>query len=43
MGAKYLPTIKDMKASQRYRRIKGIRPMPNKAAEVPPAPKISPK
>jgi len=43
MGAKYLPTIKDTKASQRYRRKQGIQPLPVKAADVAPAPKRSRK
>jgi hypothetical protein len=36
MGAKYYPTIKDMKASQRFQQKQAARPKAQKSAEVKP-------
>jgi uncharacterized membrane protein YebE (DUF533 family) len=36
MGAKYYPTIKDMKASQRFQQKQAARPKAQKPAEVKP-------
>jgi len=36
MGAKYYPTIKDMKASQRFQQKQAARPKVQKPAEVKP-------
>jgi hypothetical protein len=36
MGAKYYPTIKDLKASQRFQQKQAVRPKVQKPAEVKP-------
>ena len=43
MGAKYLPTIKDIKASQRFQQNQKVRPKIQPPAPVPPAPVASKK
>ncbi len=43
MGAKYLPTVRDQKASLRFQQIQQRKLQMKKAAAAPPPPKPSPK
>jgi hypothetical protein len=43
MGAKYLPTVRDQKASLRFQQIQQRKLQVKKAAAAPPPPKPSPK
>jgi hypothetical protein len=43
MGAKYLPTIKDIKASQRFHQKQKLQPAPKKSPTVQPVKKSKKK